>query len=180
MPNLKNKKLVILLILVTAILITAAYFSNFLNVRNIFLKTNLNQSAEVSYLCPTETNFCKSGKDISSNNTYLGLGGEVASGSAVLASFDGYLTPSFTILSPDLKNEKLVTLSLDNADKTIRAIYFFKGDWSPQREVKKGEIIGKILDRIEAFNTSLIFQIIKGSPTKPETVKLNSTDFTTN
>ncbi len=181
MPDFKNKNLVILLILVIAIPIAAAYFSNFLNLRNIFLKPSLNPPlAPAAYLCPTsDKTFCLEGKDITQNSTYLGFGSYVASGSAVLASFDGQLTPSFTILSPDLKNEKLVTLTLDSKDKTMRAIYFYKGDWSPQREVKRGETIGKILDTIKAFKTSLIFQIIKGPPSKPEIIKLNSTDFTT-
>lgn len=180
MPDLKNRNLIVIIILAIAIVLAAAYFSNFLNLRNIFQQINPAPSTQPAalYLCPTAEVFCKEGKTITQNGTYLGFGGSVATGSAVLASFDGQLTPSFTTLPPDQKNEKLVTLSIDSKDKSFRAVYYYKGDWSAQREVKRGEVIGRILDKIQAYDTSLIFQIIKGSPAKWETVRLNSADFT--
>ncbi len=173
MPYLTSNKRVLIglfILLIVAIPLLASKYTNISTLPPLISKAT-------KYQCPADKSFCEKGKDLIKDGTYLGLSGDLASKSAIIATFDGTITSSTTILPDNLKSEKLNTIYLDNTDKNLRAIYYFKGDSSASKIVRKGDQIGTVLNKIEAFNTSLIFQIIKGDPFKGEKLHLSSSDF---
>lgn len=131
------------------------------------------------YKCPATKQFCEEGKDIIKDKTYAGFGGEVATGSAVLAAFDGIATGLTITLPPQFKSEKLNVIYLDNGENNIRATYYFKGQPINFNEVetKEGATLGIIEDRMQYYDTALLFTIIKGDPQKDEKIRLNPKDF---
>lgn len=177
MPIHLNKRVVLLLALVALTIIIALKKDD---LQKLFTQQSSPTSDNkiTSYYCPTIGSFCTSGQDLIQDKAYLGFKGDIASQSAILASFDGELTAATTLLTQGPEPEELVTLYLDNKENKVRAIYYFKGDSSAPKHVYKGEVIGTSLSQIRAFNTSLIFQVIKGDLTSGEKVKLSSKDFT--
>lgn len=131
------------------------------------------------YKCPALQQFCKSGKDILKDKTYAGFGLDIATGSAVLASFDGSITGSIITLPTQFKNEQLNVIYLDNREHNIRATYYFKGEPLNynQLPVKEGAILGKIEDKMQYFDTFLLFSITKGEIEKGEKIKLTTDNF---
>lgn len=177
-----NKRFVILfLILIIAIPLLAFKYNDlvkFISKKNDTPSSTTNLTLNVPLECPSVKDFCENGKDLITKENYLGFANNLASGSAILASFDGDLTSATTTLSPSQKNEKLITLYLDNPARNLRAVYFFKGEASSSKKVTKGEKIGRSLSKIQAFNASLIFQLIKGDPITGEKLHLTPKDFT--
>lgn len=173
-----NKRLLIALFVVLIILIPFLAF-NYNNIQKLFTKNKPAPLTDksIKYQCPSVKAFCEKGKDLIKNGAYLGFAGDLASKSAILATFDGKITSSITILPDNLKKEKLITIYLDNIEKNLRAIYYFKGDGTGLKTVKKGDQIGRSLYKINAYETYLIFQIIKGDPVKGEKIKLSAKDF---
>lgn len=174
LKNLKNKPVVII-ILIVIILPIILTLTGTVNLRPFIAKLKNITQGPTKYFCPTEKVFCENGSDIIKDGQYLGFGAEVASGSAVLASFDGKLTPTRTTLN----QENLVILYLDSKDSSKRAIYIFKGDSSVERDVRKSETIGKIRGKTDSFNTSLIFQVLPEKNSSSQIIKLTPKDFVT-
>lgn len=132
--------------------------------------------------CPTVPTFCSKGGGIIKDNKYIGFGAKVATNSAIFAAFDGEIT-TLSITLSQFQNEKnevetIETIYLDNPDKTIRAIYQYKGQPSGLKTVKKGQKIASVGDSIAYYdNISLLFALIKGDFIRGERVKLTSQDF---
>lgn len=183
MPDLSSRKRFILIILLIIIITVPLIVFKYNDLVKFISKNGLSSlppsalTGNVNYGCPSVKSFCESGKDLSLQEEYLGFGNNLASGSAILASFDGNLTSTTTILPPSLKSESLITLYLDNPENDLRAVYFFKGESSASRKVTRGEKIGRSLTKIQAFDTSLVFQIIKGDKIKGERLHLTAKDF---
>mgnify|MGYP003393080793 CR=1 FL=1 len=159
LKNLKNKPLIIIIIVALTLPIIIA-LSGTANLSSFLARFRNITSTPTKYLCPSEKVFCESGSDIVSNGQYIGFGADLASGSAVLASFDGKLTPTKTTIPSGSTKENLVVLYLDSKDSGKRAVYIFKGDSSIEREVHMSEAIGKVREKMNFFNTSLIFQVL--------------------
>lgn len=128
--------------------------------------------------CPSIPTFCSRGQDINKDGQYLGFGAKVATNSAIFASFDGEITTINITLPPQFQNEKIETIYLDNPEKTIRAIYQYKGQPSGLKTVKKGQNIASVGTPIAYYdNISLLFSLIKGDFIKGEKFKLTTQDF---
>lgn len=167
----KDKRIFIFVLIIIALFATIFYIIKNKPIPQL-------SSTQSQYHCPSIKEFCTSGHDISKDGAYLGFGATLEQKSPIFASFDGVLTSSTAILSPKLNSEGLNTLYLDNDQKNLRAIYYFKGDTSPTgKKVKKGEQIGSTFAKIESFDVSLIFQIIQGDIKKEDLVKLTSSNF---
>src|SRR3989344_3474021 len=133
MPTLpvNNRTLVIIAtILIISLPILATRSED---IKNLLNRDQVEKAAETKYGCPSIDSFCKNGKDIIRDGAYIGFGANLASGSAILASFDGKLTSAITTLT-EAKNEKVVTYYLDNLKDNSRVIYMFKGDSSTSRD----------------------------------------------
>lgn len=182
MPFLKTRRQIIIALVTLTVLITA--IALFLTIKNKpFIPS---QPAKISsdlkkglYKCPSTKDFCKNGKDIIKDKTYAGFGADVATGSAVLASFDGIATGLTITLPKEFKSEKLNLIYLDSKQNNTRATYYFKG--SPinfnEKSVKEGQVLGKVEERMNFYNTFLLFTIIKGDPSKGEKIRLTSQNF---
>lgn len=140
------------------------------------------------YKCPSSKEFCEGGKDIIKDKTYAGFGGDVATGSAVLAAFDGKVTGLTITLPPQFNSEKLNIIYLDNKqslgsndpkEENIRATYYFKGEEINFNELdaKIGANLGTVGGRMLYYDTSLLFTITKGDLQTGEKIRLTAKDF---
>lgn len=127
--------------------------------------------------CPATSDFCTNAKDVNQNNIYLGIGANIATGSAVYAAFDGNITALKAKLSSDLGGEEIIVIYLDNKEKGLRAVYTLKGQVPQAKSVRSGGTISKVGDRINVFGSSLIFKLIKGNPINGEVIKLTPANF---
>lgn len=175
--NLDRKTLLITLLVLAVIVTIPILALNYDKIRQFFTKPEL-QTQESLLGCPTNKEFCQNSQDITFQNAYLGFGGTLSENEPLYAAFDGSLKAITTTMPKEFKNEKINTINIDSADGTMRAVYYFIGQApSSQTVVKQGQIIGKITGKITSFNTSLVFQLIKGDPIKGDKVKLTSEDF---
>lgn len=165
---LRNKKIFILVIILS--LLPIIYFKG--QIINFLRQNSLLPSA--GYLCPTQKSFCESGVDIMEQGVYLGMGGNLSYPAQLVAVFDGDLKVS-TITLPS--EEKIIVASIDSSDQKTQAIYLYKGDKTYERKVKKGMVIGKSLEKISAYNTSLLFQIIKPEISKTMPIHITNQEF---
>lgn len=131
------------------------------------------------YKCPSISEFCQLGKQINKDGLIVGFGATIASGSPVLATFDGHVQSLETTLPKSLGGEKLTVVYLDNAQKYLRTIYYFKGTASKNNvNVKEGEEIGKTGEDMNYYDgITLMIQIIKNDPQTGEKLKLTTQDF---
>lgn len=133
-----------------------------------------------TFICPALKQFCQLGQTITGDEgQYLGFGAIIPAQSQIKAVFDGKVTKFTTFLpkSPTAPKEDVQTIYLDNAQENLRAIYFFKGKLLSGDNISKAQAIGISEDKINRFNTSLLFQIIKGDPAKNQPLILKSADF---
>src|SRR3989344_3843969 len=107
--------------------------------------------------CPSIKEFCTSGKQVTQNEAYIGFGTNIASGSAIYASFDGTINGSTAYPPKNIKGEKTNIIYLDNKQKGIRMVYRFGGDPISiiEKSVKAGDYIGKTGPSIENYNVPL-------------------------
>ena len=173
MPFVLNRKLLILILLLILVPILSYKYKD---IQNFFSKAPSPQVQQLA--CPVNNNLCKNGQDLIQNGIYMGFSLDVPAGTPIMAALDGNTTVFKTILPKEQKSEKLVTIYLDSIDGKTRAVYFYKGEWSPEGSVKRGNLIGKSSEKIEAYNTSLLFQIIKGDIKSGIISHLTSLDFT--
>lgn len=174
--NLKSKKGLFLLLFLLIIISMPLFAGNYNKLVDFFTKVKPPApSAKVPiYSCPSEKPFCINGADISKDGTYIGFGADLPKNASIYASFDGKISTLTITLPKNLGSEKLTAIYLESEDKKV--VYYFIGDSSVEREVKSGEIIGRSVDKIKAYNTSLVFQSVKDSQ-KGELNKVSSEDF---
>lgn len=131
-----------------------------------------------TFICPAPEQFCQ-GQTIKADGKYLGFGAVLPGQSQIKAVFDGKVTKFTTTLPKSAKfpKEDLQTIYLDNTEKNLRAIYFFKGKLLSGDYISKAQPIAISEDKINRFNISLLFQIIKGDPVKNQPLILKSADF---
>lgn len=172
----------LVIVVVVALPILLAIFLTKINRPTPKTPTKLSSDLKKGiYKCPSVKEFCLEGRDIIKDKTYVGFGGDVASGSAILASFDGKVTGFSMTLPPQFQSEKLNVIYLDNQENNIRATYYFKGAPINFNEIdtKEGATLGIIKDRMQYYDTFLLFTIVKGDPQKDEKIRLTSKDFIT-
>lgn len=131
------------------------------------------------YACPTSrVSFCKEGKDIYKDNKYIGFGAKLATNSAILAAFNGDITIISATLPKEFNEEKYTIIYLDNKDKLLRGIYYFKGTAEAVKSVAEGDAIATSVGQIAYYdNNSLVFALVKNDFIKDERVKLTTKDF---
>lgn len=170
MPSKLNKKILILfgllVILLPAISLKYPELNNLLN--------KLTLQTSTSFFCPSEERFCQEGRNITLKEQYLGFGAELAPNSPIYALLPGKTTIFKTLLSTNME-EEVNTIYIDQKDGT-RAVYFFKGQVFAPPEVKTGDLIGKVEQKINSFNASLVVQVIKASSKGKKTI-LTAKDF---
>lgn len=182
-PFLQNRRKIIIasivLVAILALLFTILAIKNSPQNQPVQTEKISSDLQKGIYKCPVSRQFCNSGKDILRDKTYAGFGIDLATGSAVLASFDGSITGLTITLPPQFKSEKLNIIYLDNKENNIRATYYFKGEPLNynQLPVKEGAILGKIEAKMQYFNTFLLFSITKGEIEKGEKIKLTTDNF---
>jgi len=129
------------------------------------------------FKCPATSSFCQTGKEILKDGKYVGFGAKIATGSAVIAAFDGQIS-SISSTLPQLNNEKIITVYLDNNERGLRAVYYYQGIQPPEaKSVKAGEVIDNMGDIMELYNASLVFTLFKNDFYAEEGEKLSSADF---
>lgn len=164
MPFLQNRRQIFVgLILIALATVAAAAFITF---KKPTLQPQKQLTVDLKkgiYKCPATKKFCENGKNIFKDASYAGFGEEVATGSAVLASFDGLATGLTITLSAQFNNEKINVIYLDNEQEKIRATYYFKGEPLNFNNiaVKEGTSIGKVEGKMDYYNTFLLFVITK-------------------
>lgn len=175
-----NPKLaVIILFVITPIMLALGL--NFLSQNKLMPKGQIgSQNQKLNFKCPSVDQFCKDGKSLNKDGVYLGFASQIPENSPIYAAIDGKMTVSDTTISyknddGEEVSEQLNTIYITREELTL--IYYFYGDTSQEREVKKGDIIGKSLEKIAAYDTSLIFQVLKGDLKKGEKVQLSKEDF---
>lgn len=182
MPFLQNKRQIIvgLILLILAIVALAAFIT--------FKKTSIQPQKLLTvdlkkgiYKCPATKKFCETGKNIFIGDSYAGFGGEAATGSAVLASFDGLATGLTITLPTQFKSEKLNVIYLDNKEHNLTATYYFKGESLNFNNiaVKEGMNIGKIGGKMDYYNTFLLFTITNGTALDGDEIRVTAKDFIT-
>ncbi len=185
MPILETRrqKIIALIIILVAIPIVLSFLK--LTKNKPTTTTQISQPPKLTsdlkkgiYKCPSIKQFCQTGRDIIKDNSYAGFG-NFATGSAVLAAFDGVATGLTITLPSQFKSEKLNVIYLDNKENNIRAVYYFKGNPINFNNmmVKEGADLGVIGDKMQYFDTSLLFTIIKGDVQKGEKIRLTAKDF---
>lgn len=139
----------------------------------------LSELTKGIYKCPSVKEFCEGGRDIIKDKTYAGFGGDVATGSAVLAAFDGKVTGLTITLPPQFNSEKLNVIYLDNKENNIRATYYFKGEPINFNELdaKMGANLGIVGGKILYYDASLLFIITKGDVQTGEKIRVSAKDF---
>ena len=194
MEHFKSKKIVILILagavapIVLSLLITKfgpiwqkLKPSNGPQEVKIVLPKGDSKSASLQngpFKCPSTADFCQKGQDFFQNGTYIGWAGRIPKGSPITASFDGKLSSTATTLPPEFNNEEITIVYLDNTDRGLRAIYYFKGKPPKQKEIKEGEDIGGIDEPMAFYDGySLIYSIIKDYPQNREKATLGPKDF---
>lgn len=184
MPFFQNRRRIIIALVVIVIVlpILLAIFLTKMKYPTQTTPTKLSSDLKKGiYKCPSVKEFCLEGRDIIKDKTYVGFGGNLATGSAILASFDGKVTGLTITLPPQFNSEKLNVIYLDNTENNIRATYYFKGQPINFNgvETKEGATLGIIEDRMQYYDTALLFTIIKGDPQKDEKTRLTAKDFIT-
>ncbi len=179
MPSLNKRQIALILIFIIAAIVAVAALITFKNKPTTTPPKFTADLKKGIYKCPTNISFCQNGKNIIKGTNYEGFGGEVATGSAILASFDGLATGTTITLPDQFKDEKLNVIYLDNKENNIRATYYFKGESINFNNipVKMGTNFGKTGDKMLYFNTFLLFSITKGDIQKGEKVMLSPKDF---
>ncbi len=164
MPFLQNKRQIIIgLILIVVSILALAAFLTFKKPSPQVEKPLTVDLKKGIYRCPAAKLFCEGGKNIFKDASFVGFGGTVATGSAVLASFDGLATGQTLTLPAQFNNEKLNVIYLDNQENNLKATYYFKGESLNFNNiaVKEDTSLGKIEGKMDYYNTFLIFTITK-------------------
>ncbi len=142
-------------------------------------------SLSIKLSCPSLREFCEKGKALLKNGEFIGLGGKLASGSAIFAAFDGDISATTSAFSETINgttNEGNVRIMyLDNASLNLRATYFFRGSMDIKRgKIYEGQQIAIVSGKplITAFGSnSFVFSVIQGYPAKPKQVVLTKESF---
>lgn len=130
------------------------------------------------YNCPISLKFCKSGINQDKDGIYLGIGWKVASSTPILASFDGNINSIQRIVTINGKEETITTAILNNNQRGLHAIYYYKGELPTLTTVKAGDTIAKTGNTIAYYNNvSLFFQLIKGNMATGQRAPLTTKDF---
>lgn len=184
MPFFQDRRRIIMVLVIVVVILPILLAILPMKISRPTPKTPPKLSSDLKkgiYKCPSVKEFCLEGGDIIKDKTYAGFGEDLATGSAILASFDGKVTGLTITLPPQFNNEKLNVIYLDNTENNVRATYYFKG--APinfnEVETKEGATLGIIEDRMQYYDTALLFTIIKGDPQKDEKIRLTAKDFIT-
>lgn len=150
------------------------------------VKTTSEPVSKTLYHCPAADSFCKNAKSViidhPTGKIYFGLGGEVASGSSIIAAFDGTLI-GIKVPKSSTNPESYMTAILYSKELGLQAEYYFKGTIVDKEKVKKGEVIATASGEISPslYNKSLIFQLMKLNQDKGgNMVQLSASDFIIN
>lgn len=128
--------------------------------------------------CPSQESFCQNGKDVLRGGKYIGLGGQIATGSAIIASFDGDLSVVTNTLSEEFHKEQFLTVYLDDKDRGLRGIYYYKGQAPKLGRIKAGDMIATVQGPIYFYdNNSLIFALVKNDFISNKPSPVTSKDF---
>lgn len=128
--------------------------------------------------CPSNQEFCQKSSSITRGSTYVGFGGSIAAGSPIYAAFDGTVTAAETTFPPDFGSEKIIAIFLDNKERGLRGVYYFKGELPTVTTAKAGDTIGQAGEPIAFYsNASLVFRLIEGDPVKGTPVNLSPQSF---
>lgn len=184
MPFFQNRRRLIIALVVIVVILPILLAILLTKGNRPTSKTPAKLSSDLKkgiYKCPSVKEFCLEGRDIIKDKTYAGFGENLATGSAILASFDGKVTGLTITLPPQFQSEKLNVIYLDNTENNIRATYYFKGAPINFNEVdtKEGATLGIIEDKMQYYDTFLLFTIIRGDPQKDERIRLTAKDFIT-
>ena len=127
------------------------------------------------FTCPAPSPFCKNGAYKESS-----LSGKLAQDTPLRASFDGILTGS-SALHPieNGKGEEFNLAILTNPNRGLEAMYYFKGEIGPEKEVKEGEIIATISGQPINFmgGNSFVFTLIQATEKGGLQKLLSGADF---
>lgn len=177
MPTLNKRNILIFLaiVLIIALPLIAYKYNAILGLLGLGAKPVAVVSTKMA--CPSSPIFCAKGVNVFFDNKYYGFGGTLTPGDPVYAAFDGNVTTVNTIMPPALDSEKLNTIYLDNKEKGVRAVYYFKGQTFVAPKVKKGDLMGTTQEKMNSFNTWLVFQVINGDPITGSKPILTSKDF---
>lgn len=176
MIDFRNKYNILIASLVG--LLVFLFLFNFLIDRyGVFWKRSLSFSNQ-AFRCPSIQEFCDKSSSVMRGSTYVGFGGNIAGGSPIYASFDGTMTAVETTFPPEFGSEKIVAVYLDNKERKIRGVYYFKGHVPSLTKVKAGETIGQVGEPIAFYSdASLVFRLIEGDPVKGTPVNLTPQNF---
>lgn len=161
-----------------------------------FLPKKMDQTSEVTSTqrntnvlpiklsCPSVPEFCQAENGIVKDGNYIGFGSKLASGSAILAAFDGILSSTASTFQKEENGQtvekQFVTAYLDNSEFELRAIYYFRGSIPKSGKTAKGEQIGISNGKVITIydNKSFIFSLIVGYPKTNTPTILNKENFT--
>lgn len=130
------------------------------------------------FTCPSTSQFCKTGKDVTQNNQYVGFGKNLPPANPILAAFDGQISSITSTLPSQYNDEKITTVYLDNTERGLRAVYYFKGQPPASGFVKAGDKISTTGSSMAYYgNNSLVFAIIKNDFVNGAKIHLSSGDF---
>lgn len=132
---------------------------------------------EGPYSCPSVTNFCTNGIEVVRDNKYEGIGANIPAESPIYAAFSGTVSSISGTLSAELGGENITTIYLDNRERGLRAVYTYRGEAPQPQDVKEGDTIARMGDKVNLYGVPLVFKLIKGDPLLGEVVKLTSEDF---
>lgn len=121
--------------------------------------------AAITPKCPTTDSFCNQSTPVTNTEFNVqGIGETLPAGTPILAAFDGDILAIYSVLPKQYKNDRIATIYLDNKEKKLRAVYYYKGDLPTATKAKAGDTIAKTGESMALFNKSLIFELIEGDP----------------
>lgn len=183
-------KILIILVIITLPIVLAIIFGKlkidlpfFRQTPDQITPTNQEKITKVFLYCPSIADFCTNGAQITNNGAILGFGANLPANTPVLAAFNGQISISQTTLNSGSNSQTLQTILLTEPDTNTNAIYYFVGDVEPafaqslNTPVKVGTKLGTITQNISAYNTSLLFQMFLGDPTKVQQQTLQPNSF---
>lgn len=132
---------------------------------------------EGPYQCPSVAAFCAKSIEIIRDNKYEGIGTNIPAKSPIYAAFSGTISAISGTLSAELGGENITTVYLDNREKGLRAVYTYQGEAPQPQDVKEGDTIARVGEKINLYGVPLVFKLIKGDPLLGEAVKLKGKDF---
>lgn len=180
-PTTPYKKIFLICLGIFVVLVIAGNLV--INQFGLFWKQNTQKSADIGLeaitpLCPTTDSFCSQSTPVANAEFNIqGIGQTLPAGSPILAAFDGDILAVYSVLPEQYKNDRIATIYLDNKEKQLRAVYYYKGDLPTIKKAKAGDTIAKTGTTMQLFNTSLIFELIQGDPLTGSPVVITQETF---